>query len=353
VKATGLRPMTDGRGKIAEIAQEVRRMDIVLVMDVTGSMGPYMDEVKQKLTEIVQSLVQMKIGAVTPEVRVGVVAYRDYLDEKKTFLTRSLDLTDRMGEVNEFLDALSPDGGGGKNEPIDDALKEACEKMSWGRHSFRVICLVGDAPPHDADDEDTVYLRQTKAYVSSEFFGRPFEQNLARTREILEAARAHLFMLGVGGDGEVREQFPRYVRDPEHYLSLDDPQAFIAALESELRDSRQAHETAIGHVRTAADPSTKLSDLGDEVFQTLKVLNIDPEALKAMRGELIQTGWFEPNLGQDAAVCVYMRRRDLEQWNLQLRQDLLAYREKEMKIIGDIAGSSSAAPSQGAGSEVF
>jgi hypothetical protein len=338
VKATGLRKITDGKGKIGQIAQEVRRMDLVLVMDVTGSMGPYMDQVKERLSEIVQALVKIKVAEQEAEVYVGVVAYRDYVDEKTTFLTKMLNLTSSMAEVNDFLDALSPDGGGGKHEAVDEALTQACERMNWGEHSFRVMCLVGDAPPHEADDPDVRYLRKGKVFVSSEFFGRPFEDNLRRSREVLNTTRVQLFMMGVGQDAETMATYPRYVDDPKRFLSLDNAQNFIAALEAELRKTRGEHDAAVAHVRAASDPTKKLSDLGDEVFQTLKVLNIDAESLQGMRGELIQTGWFRPTMGEDAAVCVYMRRADIEQWVESLRHQLLAYKEKEEDVLQGIAG---------------
>jgi hypothetical protein len=68
------------------------------------------------------------------------------------------------------------------------------------------------------------------------------------------------------------------------------------------------------------------------------VLNIDPHQLIEMREQLIQTGWFRPNVGQDSAVCVYMRRRELEQWERQLKQDLYAFREKQEDILKGILG---------------
>ncbi|MCE7963387.1 MAG: VWA domain-containing protein, partial [Acidobacteria bacterium ACB1] len=81
VKATGVRPINDGKGKIDELAQQVRRMDVVLVMDTTGSMGQYMNQVKARLTKIVDDLVKRKIADREAEVHVGVVAYRDFIDE--------------------------------------------------------------------------------------------------------------------------------------------------------------------------------------------------------------------------------------------------------------------------------
>jgi uncharacterized protein YegL len=338
VKATGVRPINDGKGKIDELAQQVRRMDVVLVMDTTGSMGQYMNQVKARLTKIVDDLVKRKIADKEAEVHVGLVAYRDYIDEKKTYLARTLDLTTSMAEVNEFLNSLSPGGGGGMNEAVDDALKQACERMTWGEHSFRVVCLVGDAPPHVEDDDDIRFLREQKSFVSSEFFGRKFEDNLRRTRELLDAAHVHLFAMAVGKYSDTKTMFRQYVDDPERFLSLDDANAFIAALDNELRKTREAHDVAVSHVRSASDPGKKLSDLGDEVYQTLRVLNIDAETLQAMRGEAIQTGWFEPQLGEDAAVCVYMRRRELEDWCVKLRNDLVVFKEKEVDILQGIAG---------------
>jgi hypothetical protein len=247
-----------------------------------------------------------------------------------------------MLDVNEFLDSLAPHGGNGDNEAVCEALKQACERMTWGAHSFRVMCLVGDAAPHTDQDDDTKFIRRKGLFVDSEFFGRPFEDNVTRVRAILEEHRVHLFTMGVGKNASMKSMFPRLVRDPDNFLSLLDDQEFIRALESELSSSRSDHNQAVELLRMASSPSTRLSDLDDNVYLTLNDFGIDPETLKAMRGEMIQTGWFTPKMGDDAAVCVYMRRDDLENWGVQLRLDLkegaVGFKQNQTRVLEGIAG---------------
>jgi hypothetical protein len=84
----------------------------------------------------------------TPDVRVGLVAYRDIGD---AYVTRVFDLDADLDRVYRRLLSFRADGGGDTPEHVARALDEAVHKMSWaqsGGNAVRLIYLVGDAPPH-------------------------------------------------------------------------------------------------------------------------------------------------------------------------------------------------------------
>ncbi|OJH40851.1 vWA domain-containing protein [Cystobacter ferrugineus] len=119
------------------------RIDLVFVLDTTGSMSGLIEGAKQKIFSIASRIAQ---GKPTPRVRVGMVAYRDVGDE---YVTRWTDLTDDLDGVFTHLRQLQADGGGDTPEHVGRGLGEAVSKLSWdpGRETMKLIFLVGDAPP--------------------------------------------------------------------------------------------------------------------------------------------------------------------------------------------------------------
>lgn len=116
-------------------------LDVVFVIDATGSMGWLIEQVKER----VRSLAAW-IRHLVPVTRFGVVVYRDQDDPE--FLVRVLPLTLRVAKVRGFLDGLEARGGGDIPEAVDAGLGAAIERVGWKPDSKRLIVIVGDAPPH-------------------------------------------------------------------------------------------------------------------------------------------------------------------------------------------------------------
>jgi hypothetical protein len=87
-------------------------------------------------------------------VRIGLVAYRDRGD---AYVTLRRDLTDDLDSLWGELRELRAEGGGDTPESVNQALHEAVTRIGWsqGPGVYRVIFLVGDAPPH-LDYQDDV-----------------------------------------------------------------------------------------------------------------------------------------------------------------------------------------------------
>jgi Mg-chelatase subunit ChlD len=120
------------------------RIEICFVLDTTGSMGGLIEGAKQKIWSIANEMIRAKP---TPEIRIGLVAYRDRGDE---YVTRSYDLTNDVDAVYGHLKSFQAAGGGDEPESVNEALAAAVREMSWStdRHVLKIIFLVGDAPPH-------------------------------------------------------------------------------------------------------------------------------------------------------------------------------------------------------------
>ena len=126
------------------------KVDVVFVLDTTGSMSGLIQTAKEKIWSIAST---MASAQPTPEIRIGLVAYRDRGDH---YVTKVVDLSDDLDSVYATLMDFRADGGGDTPESVNKALYDAVHNMSWsqGTQAYQVVFLVGDAPPHmDYQDE--------------------------------------------------------------------------------------------------------------------------------------------------------------------------------------------------------
>ena len=128
-------------------------VEAVFVLDTTGSMGGLIQAAQEKIWSIAATMASAEPA---PEIRMGLVAYRDRGD---AFVTKVVDLSSDLDALHAELFQLQAQGGGDGPESVNQALNEAVSMISWGqdRDAYRVIFLVGDAPPHMDYQDDVPY----------------------------------------------------------------------------------------------------------------------------------------------------------------------------------------------------
>lgn len=122
-------------------ALTITDLDLVMVLDATGSMAGELADLRASLLAIVRIL-----NRLAPTLRAGFVAYKDH---GEAYVTRAFPLTP-MGhrgvrELVRFVEAVSAKGGGDIPEPVDIAL-EAATRMDWRGAAQGRILVIGDAP---------------------------------------------------------------------------------------------------------------------------------------------------------------------------------------------------------------
>lgn len=136
-------------------------LEMVFVLDTTGSMSGLLEGAKQRIWGIVNDVMRQDSR---PAVRVGLVAYRDRGD---AYVTQVLPLTEDLDKVYSTLMDYRADGGGDTPEDVRRAMSEALTKTGWSadnRNVAQIIFLVGDAPPHnDYQDEPDTAITASKA----------------------------------------------------------------------------------------------------------------------------------------------------------------------------------------------
>ncbi|HEX5789023.1 MAG TPA: vWA domain-containing protein [Woeseiaceae bacterium] len=120
------------------------QVDVVFVLDTTGSMGGLIATAKEKIWSIATS---MSSARQTPDIRIGLVAYRDKGD---AYVTKVIDLSTDLDTVYATLMDFAAEGGGDGPESVNEALYDAVHDISWtqAENAYKAIFLVGDAPPH-------------------------------------------------------------------------------------------------------------------------------------------------------------------------------------------------------------
>lgn len=176
-------------------------LEMVFVLDTTGSMGGLLEGAKQKIWSIVNEVMQSQQK---PQVRVGLVAYRDNQD---SYVTKVLPLTNDLDKVYSVLMDYKADGGGDTPENVRRALSEGVEKAGWSQRSnevAQILFLVGDAPPHDDYKNEPDCLTTTKTalqrgiYVNSILCGNASDTKSVWQR-IAQAGEGQFFQIAQDG----------------------------------------------------------------------------------------------------------------------------------------------------------
>ena len=120
------------------------RIEVCFVLDTTGSMSGLIEGAKQKIWSIANEMIAAKP---TPELRFGLIGYRDRGDE---YVVKHFDLTGDIDAIYGHLQGFRAGGGGDTPESVNEALQAAVRQMSWSedRSVLKIVFLVGDAPPH-------------------------------------------------------------------------------------------------------------------------------------------------------------------------------------------------------------
>jgi FHA domain/von Willebrand factor type A domain len=125
-----------------------RPVDIVFVLDVTESMQPYIDAVKQNVIAFAQDL-----QSNSRDYRLGLVTFEDYVVSSTPDCNCEYRNT-MTSDVKKFIDwvgTLHAGGGGDIPEDQLDALAYAA-KFPFRPEAEGIIIIVTDAPPHHDGD---------------------------------------------------------------------------------------------------------------------------------------------------------------------------------------------------------
>ena len=139
----------------SQAAAAPRKVEVVFVVDTTGSMSGLIEGAKKKIWSIANMIIDQYPNA---EIKFGLVGYRDIGD---AYVTKHFALTTDVQSIYAQLLQFEAEGGGDTPESVNEALDVAVTKLGWSDKrqvkADRILFLVGDAPPHMDYKQDRKY----------------------------------------------------------------------------------------------------------------------------------------------------------------------------------------------------
>lgn len=114
-------------------------LDIVLALDTTKSMEDDIPYIRNNLVGVLQEHTKR-----FESLRVGIVLYRDYMEQ---YLTRITPFRTGLAGLQEALNSIRVRGGRDIPEAVYEALYTGINEFPWMADTRQII-LIGDAPAH-------------------------------------------------------------------------------------------------------------------------------------------------------------------------------------------------------------
>lgn len=123
-------------------------VDFVFIVDVTGSMQPYIDAVKANISRFVSTLLSRGI-----DYRIGLIFFSDIVE-------RVYQPTDNVNTFLAWLSDVRAYGGGDEKENALEALKVS-KNIAFRPSANRVVVLITDAPYHQLGEKGDGFSTET------------------------------------------------------------------------------------------------------------------------------------------------------------------------------------------------
>ncbi|CAD8150678.1 unnamed protein product [Paramecium octaurelia] len=136
--------------KLKQTISQSNIIDIVFIMDLTGSMKPWKEEMDKAIYEIIQQFDSTNKGY---QMRFGFVGYRDECDknDKITYINLTHEIEEFIKQISKF----EAKGGGDVAEDVVAGFEKALE-LNFSQHEESLLCtfLIADAPCHGRQYHD-------------------------------------------------------------------------------------------------------------------------------------------------------------------------------------------------------
>ena len=113
-------------------------LDLLFIIDITGSMSPYINEVKRNIISIINGIIDKCPGI---DINLGFIGYRDFYEEYY-----DIDFTQDHEKLKNMINGAYASGGGDFPEDVAFALELALNK-TW-KSNAKFAIFIADAPGH-------------------------------------------------------------------------------------------------------------------------------------------------------------------------------------------------------------
>ncbi len=138
----------------------VKELDLMLMIDTTGSMGDELEYLKKELDNVIGEVAKDNSAI---SINVSVNFYRDKGDD---YEVKEFEFTGDIDKAVSQLNEQSSNGGGDYPEAVHKALNSVVNNHQWRDNSVKLCFLVLDAPPHSENEIQSINADMQK-YVES------------------------------------------------------------------------------------------------------------------------------------------------------------------------------------------
>lgn len=147
----------DGKAQgfvLSELTETTNKIDVMVIMDTTGSMSQEIDGLKASLVNFINYLDESGF-----DIQVGILPYDDYAPANDLTLSKPWqDLTDDFTTAQSFVNELYAAGGGDGPENAYAGILYAWNNASWRPRAQRILILLTDAVSHYEGDGSSYEL---------------------------------------------------------------------------------------------------------------------------------------------------------------------------------------------------
>jgi len=188
---------------VADAQRAIRVLDVVFLVDATGSMTPFWQAAREGVEGLAARLAR-HAGKSGVDVRFRLVAFRDHGSASEQVLTRFA----LAGEdaLRRDLASIAVSGGGDEPEAGLDALDEGLNSAWRGDAlSTRIVFLVSDAPFHEGkgcanpEDLQCAKIVERARALGVRIFGLPVGQSSSGEVRALQLRQCESLTAATGG----------------------------------------------------------------------------------------------------------------------------------------------------------
>ncbi|KAK4685395.1 hypothetical protein P7C73_g4754, partial [Tremellales sp. Uapishka_1] len=166
-------------------------IDLVFILDCTGSMQRYINSVRDHIAGICEMIRGEEGLGGLDDLRVAIVNYRDHRPQDTTYVYQFHPFTADIADIQDYLKGLTAAGGGDGPEAVTAAMAASLTELNWRRDAARMAVLIADAPPHgigeggdqikggDPDGHDPLVIARTMAQNGITLFMVACEETLS------------------------------------------------------------------------------------------------------------------------------------------------------------------------------
>jgi hypothetical protein len=154
------------------------KIQVALLLDLSGSMDGLIEQAKSRLWNIVNTMSTLKCKGETPSLEIALYEYgKSNLPAKNHFIRQVLPFTKDLDLVSEMLFSLRTNGG---EEYCGAVIESAVQELNWqaGTSDLKLIYIAGNEPFNQGPipyAESVSKALQKSIYVNTIFCGNTEE----------------------------------------------------------------------------------------------------------------------------------------------------------------------------------